>query len=487
MTYYPSNGNSSLHRAFGVLGCFILVYWLVAGRAVANGDGVRDFKSWFQKYKKGEIHLYQSSSVPLAQEGDSSFKYYKKDNLQELDDLLLALANENNIKATQLLVDAASFRFTRQANREIEKFFEQQPWLLRDRAVDALKRIDDPDSVKWLQQRCLDSNSGWDSSFRKVIALALFGTDRALTDPALLLDLLEHKDPTVRIEALEGLGRVGTLTDLDWACNMVDDKDPMVRVAAIETAGLILSRADNKTTSQASGFLSLISRHLNDPQWTVQETILSMMEQFRNRESIPILLDFLEEVTSKPGEYRERILQRVTTVLRSLTGAPIDETDPEPWNEWWERNKDGFRLSDAPSPILRGFQLTGPAFFNIPVNSDCVYFILDISGSMRAPLLSQQNSEDPESKLDRARRELVKTLTALSPDAFFNIILFNETVQRFSDKPVKATEKAKRKAEQFFQEAHADEGTNIFDSLNSALQIKSMDLINRFDNDIQLD
>jgi len=282
---------------------------------------------------------------------------------------------------------------------------------------------------------------------------------------------------------------VGGASELDLAVEKINDPEPLVRVAAIEAAGEILARSQELAPEQASFFIPMITRHFDDPEWPVQETILSMMERFRSRDSIPILIEFVERITSRPEEYRERILQRVLEVLRSLTGAQIQETDPSKWREWWSEREETFRMAPAPPPILQGFQLDGPSFFNIPVNSDCVYFILDISGSMKAPLSSQEELEADraESKLDRARAELEKTLNALSSDVYFNIILFNETVRQFSEKPLQATEEAKRAAGLFFQEAHADEGTNIFDSLNRALEIKSLGLVNRIGEKVELD
>jgi hypothetical protein len=386
-------------------------------------------------------------------------------------------------------VETASYRFHRNPDVEIEKHFEKQPWLLRSHARERLKKIDDPESIKWLIDRCLNNRSGADASVRKVIALSIFDRDSALKDPGLLVNLLQDRDAEVRIKALEGLARVGGSDELVLALDKINDDIPLVRVAAIEAAGQILTRERIDANEQASYLVPVLSRHLEDPEWPVQETILSMMERFRARESIPILIEFLAKVDSNPDQFRERIIQRVTEVLRSLTGAYIQSTSPEEWSRWWIENKESFRLSLAPSPKLRNFQLDGPAFFNIPVNSDCVYFILDISGSMRAPLPSQRaaDADSPKTKLDRARKELSRTLSRLDRDVYFNVILFNETIRVFKDKPVKATEKAKQEAALFFQEAHADEGTNIFDSLNMALEIKSMGLVNRIGDDVILD
>lgn len=465
--------------------CGLLLLLVGAGKE----DAVQRFKSWFKRYQKGEIKLSQPSSVPITAENGKDLKFFRDDNLKEMDALLDDLAKQNDVRATQLLVEAACFRFKRQSEAEIEKYSEEQPWILRAHALEALQHITDPESVDWLRDRCLKNGTGWESAFRRIIAASLFDTDNMLKDPTLLVTLLDDRDPQVQTKALEGLGRVGGQEELEAVIAMTDNKRPLVRVAALESAGGILARGENSESKLAQQYLPLLMRHLDDQEWPVQETILSMMERFRSEKSIPILINFLERTYLNPDAYRVRIVQRITEVLRSLTGARIQDTDPEKWREWWKENREGFELAPAPSLSLRGFQLDAPSFFDIPVNSDHVYFILDISGSMRAPLPSQyeRDQDSAESKLDRARKELSITLEALDPDVKFNIVLFNDTLSIFSKKPVKASKSAKKKAQDFFLKANADAGTNIFDSLNHALQFKSMGLVDRFEEDLQLD
>jgi len=476
-------------NAKNALTLFFVCGLLILCVAATKEDAVQRFKSWFKRYQKGEIKLSQPSSVPIAAENGKDLKYFHDDNLKEMDALLDQLARQNDLRATQLLVDAACFRFKRQSEAEIEKYYQEQPWILRAHALEALQDIKDPESIEWLRNRCLKNGTGWESAFRRIIAASLFDTDNMLKDPSLLLSLLDDRDPQVQTKALEGLGRVGGQEELDAVIAMTDHKRPLVRVAALESVGGILARGENSASNLAQQYLPILTRHLDDQEWPVQETILSMMERFRSEKSIPILIDFLERTSLNPEAYRVRIIQRITEVLRSLTGARIQETDPLKWNEWWQENKEGFELAPAPSLSLRGFQLDAPSFFDIPVNSDHVYFILDISGSMRAPLPSQyeQDQDKAETKLDRARKELSITLEALDPDVQFNIILFNDTLSIFSKKPVKASKSAKKKAKAFFLKADADAGTNIFDSLNHALQFKSMGLVDRFEEDLQLD
>jgi hypothetical protein len=473
----------------GMRGILPLVLFFFAFTAQGFDDVTHAFKSWFSAYKKGEIDLYQPSTVPLRQEGREKFRYFKTEAVERMDALLEGLADRNDLKATKLLANAATFRFLRKPHLEIKKHYRQQPWILRSHALEALKKITDPESIEWLRMRYLKNDPAWDTPFRKVIAVSVLGIGRQNEDTKLLIALLKDRDPRVREKALAELGRMGGPEELSAVLELMNDKAPTVRVAAVQTMSGILANQETPDPALAERCLTVTAHYLDDQAWPVQDASLAMMERFRSLRSIPVLIGFLEKAAMDPDRYRNRIRYRAAEVLRSLTGQQFSELDPKQWKAWWLKNRESFRLDPAPSPALQGFQLDVPYFFNIPVNSDAVYFILDVSGSMRAPVDPSQPEQDPpaETKLDRARKELLNTLVALDPKVRFNIILFNDTVHPFADEPVKANEDTFKNAKAFFEAAQADGGTNIFDALHLALQIKSMGLVDRFGENLAFD
>jgi hypothetical protein len=452
-------------------------------------DAIQTFRSWFREYKKGHIDLYQSSTVPLRQNDQGKFRYFKTETVEEMDAHLEGLVKTNSLKATKLLVEAASFRFHRKPEVERKKFFRNQPWLFRAHALEALQEVTDPESLEWLRKRCLKKDSSWDAPFRKVIAATVLGIGRSPKDPQLLRGLLKDRNPRVRERALEGLGRVGSENELDRVIELLNDEHPAVRVAAVEATAGILAQAQKALPALAEAGLAAVIPSLQDTSWPVQEATLTLMERFRSKKSIPILIEHLERITSSSEQYRDRILHKTVEVLRSLTGEKIVGVDPGKWKDWWADNQDTFRLAPAPLPHLRGFQLDVPYFFNIPVNSDCIYFILDISGSMQSPLSADRDpsAQEPVTKLTRAREELLRTLNSLSTSVRFNIILFNDQVHGFSDKPVALNEKNIKKVMAFFETVQAEGDTNLFDALNLALEIKNMGLVDHFGDNLEFD
>ena len=69
----------------------LLPLWL---SAASDDDVIGAFKSWFSRYKNGRIDLYQPSPIPVTDTETGEVRYFKKDNLQVLDALLKALADD---------------------------------------------------------------------------------------------------------------------------------------------------------------------------------------------------------------------------------------------------------------------------------------------------------------------------------------------------------------------------------------------------------
>jgi len=86
--------------------------------------------------------------------------------------------------------------------------------------------------------------------------------------------------------------------------------------------------------------------------------------------------------------------------------------------------------------------------------------VLDRSGSM--------NGE----KLEQVREAALQVIAALSPGEAFNIIVYNEAVECFSDRPVPKTERTMAAARAYIKGILASGGTNIHDALLEALRQK---------------
>jgi|GEM_PF-3343254 len=473
-------------RLIGALIPFPIVLAFLVGLPFAASafDAVKEFRSWFRGYKKGEIDLYQRSEVPVAAGGSSGLRYFKTDAIRRMDDLLNALARRNDETAAKLLVDAATFRFDRRGDIEVRKYYEKQPWILRTHAAETLAKITDPKARQWMKTNLLDSRSLSDSAYRRSLGARLFS--QSSDNAELLLPSLSDRDHNVRVAALLGLSRIGSISESDQVLERLQDRSAEVRVAAVEALGGILQNDQNSHPSFFDRCLNNIVPLLEDPSWSVSDAVLAFLEQFRSRRSIPILIDFLVKIAGQDDHYRARTYHRVVEVLQSLTGVTRPGSDSKEWKTWWEDNQKTFILPPE-RPMRIGYQSGSAHFFSIPINSDRVLFILDISGSMKAPLPRNRSAPSKESKLARARIELEQTLSELDPKVAFNIYLFNDEVEAFADNFENATELNIAAAKLFFRKAEAQGGTNLFDTLNQALLLQNLGTLDQFGKKVDCD
>lgn len=89
-----------------------------------------------------------------------------------------------------------------------------------------------------------------------------------------------------------------------------------------------------------------------------------------------------------------------------------------------------------------------------------VILVLDRSGSM--------NGE----KLDQAREAALQVIAGLDDGEFFNIIVYNESVESFAPAPVVKTDQSAASARQYLKRLTARGGTNIHDALLETLRQK---------------
>ncbi|MHC4558570.1 MAG: VWA domain-containing protein [Planctomycetota bacterium] len=83
--------------------------------------------------------------------------------------------------------------------------------------------------------------------------------------------------------------------------------------------------------------------------------------------------------------------------------------------------------------------------------------VIDRSGSMR------------NEKIKQVKEAALQIIAGLKKDEAFNIIIYNNTVQRFSAKPVLKTDQNEAAARAYIEGITATGGTNIYDALNAAL------------------
>lgn len=290
-----------------------------------------------------------------------------------------------------------------------------------------------------------------------------FRRDEALR---LVAELKGGRDLERRREALLVLGSIAIPeARVALRTTLGGDPEPRLRADAAE-AMAELRHPEN---------FEILVAALKDPFWMVRAAVVTTLRAFATAEAVDALLDALPNETG-------RLQGDVVEALGHLTGQNFHD-NAALWRDWWEKNRRGFRPpgrrtgddivepggGSAPPPAGAGGRLS---FYGIETDSDHICFIIDASGSMNERVTTVVRtgvaSEPDETKLDRARRELLSALDRIPVDGLFNIIAFSDEVRPFDKSIVRMTDAARREARAFVQALTARGNTNIIDALERA-------------------
>ncbi len=174
-----------------------------------------------------------------------------------------------------------------------------------------------------------------------------------------------------------------------------------------------------------------------------------------------------------------RIQGDVIAALRRLTGVNFHD-NVALWREWWDRTKDGFRRSELgvhrPTAERRGDRererRAGTHFYGIQTPSEALVYLIDVSGSMAEPAAPEGvtgSGARDETKLDRAKRELSRSIGALPSGVRVNVIAYADQLHPFSGAPVVLDDASRRSILGWVRTLSAKGETNLFDALESTL------------------
>jgi HEAT repeat protein len=345
---------------------------------------------------------------------------------------------------------------------EFELLFSKEGLASRDewvrlRCAEALGRI----QAKLSSQRLLRVLGDKDARVRRTLV-------HAVERLAARLDLLEspptalrkeiaalaERDPVggVRAAALMALATLEpglTAAELSaWA----SDKSYEVRSAAL------LAASEFSSTARAS----LGTLGLKDAHPSVRLQAVRLLEKLADRQGATLLAAALE------NEKEPRLSWSTVHALRRLSGLRHGR-DPRPWKQWaaalaedWKPGQPAAGEGD-PEPQTASFA-------GLPLLSERVTFLIDLSGSMW---------EEREGKTRKAgaERELERSLRALAPSTAFNVIPYTLTPLPWQAKLMPASPKNVAAALAFFVK-RSDRGKgNFWDAMQLALADPEVDTL----------
>lgn len=255
--------------------------------------------------------------------------------------------------------------------------------------------------------------------------------------------------------ALGQLDPVGSGRDLR---RLAGDPQLQVRVAALEALAAVPGDATGKLLRKAAR---------SDSDWQARLAALRSFTAHEREEARPTLLEVLRDrdlhlslrlcaLTGLEGWQDPRGIEAriealrgaegrleaaLTASLQALTGQP--HRTHAAWRAWWKQAREGWVFPAAAPPVGDDPTRTRVRFYDLPLESSCLCFVIDASGSMLEPAGGTRAAGPTPAgttKWDVARRELAKALEALPEGASFGLVLFHERVVPLQTTPVKASQ-----------------------------------------------
>ncbi len=285
--------------------------------------------------------------------------------------------------------------------------------------------------------------------------------------PLFLKEAKRRKRTGARAAAIRALARLGFHHPKVRAflIALLASRDAEGRILALDAAG-------------ASGDPSVLPKvlpNLTHEAWQVRLSAVEALDALRPLGAIEPLIGRLE------AEEEARVRDRIAETLFRLTGLNLYD-DAAIWARWWATNKAGFKMPESiptlPEQHVGGTQA---GFYGIPIKTERVVFVIDQSGSMSAAGRSSKSEDEKEPKannrLDVAVREVLGAIAKLKNRARVNVILFHTTIHPWKPTLQGLSGGNRSALKRHLESKKPTGGTNLYDGLELALQIKDVDTV----------
>ncbi|MFY9344906.1 MAG: VWA domain-containing protein, partial [Planctomycetota bacterium] len=206
---------------------------------------------------------------------------------------------------------------------------------------------------------------------------------------------------------------------------------------------------------------------LGHKTWEMRSLAMRYLARCRDVTTIPLLI-------ARHGREEGRLAAELDHALFAHTGTRCGTR--REWENWWEKHRVGFVLPHADTVRAGGASGGGKtvAYHGIPIVSDHIYFLVDRSGSMRAPM---QVATKKTTRLDEAKEQLVRAFEALPAGHQVNLVAFETGVQPRWESLQTLNDENRADLVKTSRALPLGAGTNIFDALEFAFADPKVDTI----------
>jgi HEAT repeat protein len=314
-----------------------------------------------------------------------------------------------------------------------------------------------------------------------------------------LLKLVASRDPGMSLLAIRALGERGDKSAVPILRRALKSRDPAKKLDALHGLHSLLKKEpawrdeligvmrgsdvsqrvlamDLLAEMQASDLLPEIHKNFTHKACTVRAAAFDFCRVVRSLDSVSPLI---ERVDIEKGRLREDCLD----ALKAITSYRLPSGDR--WRGWWSSSRATFKMPTLEQALPKRKSRSGAAtvssFFDIPLVSSKVVFVVDTSGSMSAEVGTISTGgtagKDANTRMKEAKRQLARVESDLPKTAVFNVIHFESNVHPFRKTSAKASKKTKAAALKFVDRLEPSGATNIHDAMELAFRDQGIDTI----------
>jgi HEAT repeat protein len=275
---------------------------------------------------------------------------------------------------------------------------------------------------------------------------------------SVLLAAARKRDPALRAAAIRALARIGPGV-------------PQVRRFFLKllTASMWQDRVYALDAAGAAGDLSVVPKvlaNLGHKVWQVRHAAVEALGKLRPRDGVPAMIGRLGKEDIK------RVRAALAHSLFVCTGMNFYDFT-ETWVRWWNDNHASFKVpKEIPQRKKQAPGGTVASFYGLPLDSDRVIFVVDMSGSMSAA-----DAKSGKTRLETAVAETLAAVGRLKPRDRINVIFFETRVFSWKNKLTALSNAARTDLERFLRFQKPTGGTNLYDGLELALADKIVDTV----------
>ena len=308
--------------------------------------------------------------------------------------------------------------------------------------------------------------------------------------------LLKVDHPDLQIAAAKGLGKMGSGNSMEKVSEVLGNLKFHDQFLEAGDALILLAKATKPKVTEEQlvhTLRALLDVMEEQKNWRTRSALIPVLRTMRGKATVPVLIGLLEQAKAKPKEkgkggvfaFSGTLLADIQDALKDLTGfyAPVNQ--PERWRSWWDSQDEDFKIKPASERAVgakdkdKG-KTSASSFFGIPVTGSRVVFILDVSGSMLwymgrptprgrwAP-----PTGDIDSRIKRAKKELISAIKGMTTDDKFNVVFFSTEVRVWKKRLVVANKTNKKAIADTVGRIHADGATALYDAIRDGLKIKA--------------